>query len=95
MDAEASIYVYNISTGEEIVQCFPQGPTVFMNDVTIVDGKAYATDSLFNSIMVLDVAAALTGECVVDAIELPDSFASVNGSFGANGKPYTYLSIRN
>lgn len=83
---EAALNVYNATTGQEIRKCYPEGGGFFMNDVAVKDGKAYATDSFSNSIMVLDVAAAVDGVCDISAIELPSHlFLNSKEGFQASG----------
>ena len=82
---EPTVYVFNATTGDEITKCSLEG-SVFMNDVTVHNGKAYATDSLVNRITEIDVDSATTGECVMASIEIPaEIFAAGNGT-KANGK---------
>ena len=58
----------------------------FLVDVTIVGNYAYVTDSMVNAIMVVDVQAALDGNCVVSSIPTdPNLFQSVNGESLASG----------
>lgn len=82
---EAVVYVYNATTGEEITHCGADF-AIFCNDVTVVDGKAFATDSLVNTILEIDVAAAVNeGECATREIPIPaDIFLEPEG-FKANG----------
>ena len=75
---ETKLHVFDGATGELRASCAPDGPAVFVNDVTAIDGTAYVTDSLVNSIMTVDVEAALNGTCVTSSIALPeDPFLSV------------------
>ena len=83
--SEAVVYVYNATTGDAIVTCAPQ-VAGWINDITVKNGKAYATDSFVNYVTELDVATALMGECVVSQIETPaDVFLTPEG-FKANGE---------
>jgi len=66
------LYFFDAITGDQLALCSPEGDVGFPNDVTVIDGKAYVTDSTVNSLMVVDVAAAVdNGECNVSSIELP------------------------
>lgn len=84
--SEAAVYVYNASTGEDLATCFPLvGDEGFMNDIAIVDGKAYITDSSTPNLMVLDVDKAVNeGVCDVSSIPLGDGFTGIDFP-GANG----------
>ena len=86
----ASLYVYDAETGTELAQCAPSEDEgfVFLNDVTMIDSYAYVTDWYINKIMVVDVEAALDGDCVVKYIETPaEYFLSTPDTFPrANGK---------
>ena len=84
---EPLLYVYDVETGDELAACSPQGDASFVSDVVIIGNYAYATDAQINSIMVVDVEAAIKGECVVTSIEMPaDLFkATVDGEFLASG----------
>lgn len=83
------IYVYDVATGESIAACAPLSISdlgAFMNDVTVVDGVAYATDSVNGELMAFDVDKAVDGICDVWAVDLPDNFNPVvQDDFGANG----------
>ena len=82
---EPVVYVYDAATGEEVAKCGAPSGAGFANDVVVVDGKAYSTDSLVNTILEIDVDAALNGECDVRELALPvDAFFEAEG-FRANG----------
>jgi hypothetical protein len=92
----ASLYVYDAETGTEIAACTPDFAAVLLNDVTVLNGKAYLTDSFVNKIMVVDADAALNGECIVESIDLPEFFISddsirTNGMFGYDACVCVYL----
>lgn len=69
---EAKLHVFDATTGELRASCAPEGLGVFINDVTVIDGTAYVTDSFVNSIMTVDVEAALNGTCTTSSIALPE-----------------------
>lgn len=81
---EPVVYVYNATTGEEVTKCTsPFGEAGFVNDVTVVDGMVYATDSLVNTILAVDVEAALmNGTCQLEEIWTPPE---VSEGFKAKG----------
>jgi hypothetical protein len=85
---DPKLFFYKVETGEEIIACDPTGGAFRdLVDVTIVGIYAFVTDSKFNAIMVVDVEAALDGDCVVSSITTdPDLFLSVNGESLASGK---------
>lgn len=90
---EPALFVFDAATGQQLAKCLPQDGAGFLNDVTVINGIAYVTDSLRNSIMTLDVEAAKSGECISDFIETPaDIFLSddIEIIWSANGE----LSIR-
>ena len=69
------MYVYDAATGEEIASCSPDGDGYYLlNDVAILGDYAYVTDSFYNKLMKVDVAAALEGNCVVSSIETPAEY---------------------
>jgi hypothetical protein len=86
----AALHVFDLASGDLIVSCAPADDHVasFLNDVTVLDGIAYLTDSEVNRIMTVDVAEALQGNCVVSSIETPDYFIALEPGhvdFRANG----------
>lgn len=68
----AALNVFDAVSGDLIVECLPEDEGGFLNDVTVINGLAYATDSFKNSIMVLELDSAKEGECSVSAIETPE-----------------------
>ena len=88
---DPKIYVYNVETGESVVECSPlrtneTGNGIFINDVTVFKGVAYVTDSFSNTLMALSVADAFAGNCTVWELFLPDQFIpSSSEDWGANG----------
>ena len=82
----AAINVFDAVSGELIVECLPEGNGTFLNDVTVINGTAYATDSFQNSIMVMDVEKAKAGECDVSAIETPADIFLSETQWSANGE---------
>ena len=84
--SQTAVYVYDANTGHDIATCIPLvGDDGFMNDVAIVDGKAYITDSGTPNLMVLDVDSAVKkGTCHVSSIALPNEFFDIDFP-GANG----------
>jgi hypothetical protein len=89
---DAALNVFDLASGDLIVSCAPADDHVasFLNDVTVLDGIAYVSDSEVNRIMTVDVAEAVLGNCVVGFIETPDDIftALVPGpsDFRANGR---------
>ena len=85
------VYVYNVATGETVVACAPldvneTGHGAFINDLTIVHGMAYITNSFSQKLMVLDVADAIAGNCTVTDLFLPITFVPTGAEdWGANG----------
>ena len=71
-----ALYFFDPITGEKLAACSPEHEAGLLNDVTVLDGKAYMTDTSNNYITVVDVAAAVNeGACNVSSIELPpDTF---------------------
>ena len=63
-------------TGKELAKCSPPDGEgfKFLNAVTVVEDYAYVTDWELNKLMVVDVEAALDGDCVVDFIETPAEY---------------------
>jgi hypothetical protein len=90
-----SLHVYDAASGELRASCSRpdgDGPSVFINDVTAIDGTAYATDSFINSILTVDVEAALNvGDCETTSIELPEVPFLNQDNFQANGTHYSRL----
>lgn len=84
------LYVYNAETGEEIASCAPVGNEYHMlTDVTIVGDSVYVTDSRLNKLMVVNVKAAMDGDCVVEYVETPAEYfvaATPAEAPRANGK---------
>ena len=74
------VYVYSATDGSPLATCDPlstntDANTTFMNDVTVVGGTAYATDSFNNKLMVFDADEAINnGNCVVSEVDLPEAF---------------------
>jgi hypothetical protein len=82
------VYIYSVA-GKLEATCAPSSLGSFgsfMNDVTVIGDKAYITDSQNDSVMTLDIKAAMQGDCEVGSIALPAVFDSVDAAdFGANG----------
>lgn len=81
------VYVYDANSGEEVAACTSSdSPGQLWNDITILEGTGYITDSRLNLLYTLDVDAAKNGECVVGTIDLPSEFflSETNVNF-ANG----------
>ena len=82
------VYVYDAESGEEVAACTStDNPGQLWNDIAILDGTGYITDSRLNLLYTLDVDAAKNGECVIGSIDLPSEFflSETNVNF-ANGK---------
>jgi hypothetical protein len=84
----AALNVFDAVSGELLAECVPEVEGKFMNDVTVINGLAYATDSFQNSIMVLELESVKAGTCVVDSIETPEEIFLSEGEdvWSANGK---------
>jgi len=84
--SQTAVYVYDAKSGDDIVTCFPfVGNDGFMNDIAILDEKAYITDSGTPNLMVLNVNKAVNeGICDVSSIALPTEFFDIDFP-GANG----------
>lgn len=83
----AALNVFDAVTGELLAECAPEVEGKFMNDVTVINGLAYATDSFQNHIMVLELESVKTsGSCVVDSIETPEEIFLSEDVWSANGK---------
>jgi hypothetical protein len=86
---EPEVYVYSATSGELKATCEPTSMGTcgsFLNDVTAIGDKAYITDSQNDSVMTLDIKAAMQGDCEVGSIALPGVFDATNAAdFGANG----------
>jgi hypothetical protein len=83
---DPKLFVYQVENGTQVAACAPESETSFLNDVAIVGNYAYVTNSINNTIMVVDVAKALLGVCDVLSIETPaELFQSQDGEFLANG----------
>jgi len=85
-ESAAVVHVFDAVTGEILINCVPDGGGVFFNDVTVIDGTAYATDSFQNRIMTLDVESAKNGVCVLSSIETPAEVFLSDDEFSANGE---------
>lgn len=84
---EVRMYVYSAKTGKRIASCKPKWKVGFINDLTVLGGIAYVTDSYQNRLMVVDAEMARNGRCKVSALTLPPDF-DVNGGaaeYAANG----------
>jgi hypothetical protein len=83
------VYVYSALSGKLKSTCAPSSTGSFgsfLNDVTVIGDMAYITDSQNDSVMTLDVKAAMQGDCQVGSIVLPAVFDALDtGDFGANG----------
>ena len=84
---ESIVYVFDAENGEEVAACTSiDTPGQLWNDITILDGTGYITDSRLSVLYTLDVEAAKDGECVVGTIDLPEQFfLSVDSANMANG----------
>ena len=82
---EAALHVFDAITGEEIVTCVPQDGGTFMNDVTVLDGTAYVTDSFSNRIMTVDMELVKNGVCDVSFVETDASVFMIPEVLAANG----------
>lgn len=69
LGATPSVHVFDVTTGDKIVSCFPEG-ALLVNDLTVVDGYLYVTESINPLLMKYDIGALLVGECVMDRIPL-------------------------
>lgn len=85
-NATAGLLVFDAVNGELLAECLPEVEGKFINDVTVINGLAYATDSFQNSIMVLELESAAKGECIVSAIETPAEIFLSDDIWSANGK---------
>jgi hypothetical protein len=84
------VYVYSSKSGHLMATCAPLSTGTFgsfLNDVTVIGDKAYITDSQNDSVMTLDIKAAMKGKCKVSSIALPSPEFNVDNSadFAANG----------
>jgi hypothetical protein len=70
-DVEPCIHVYHAITGDEIISCEPDFPAKEIMDVTVLGNMAYATDSMLNQIVAMNIDEAIKGICNVVSIELP------------------------
>lgn len=84
--SQTAVYVYDATTGEDIATCVPLvGDEGFMNDIAIVDGKAYITDTNTPNLMVMDIDLAVKeGVCDVSSIDISEGFAGLDFP-GVNG----------
>jgi len=87
----AAVNVFDAVSGELLAECVPEGGGIFMNDVTVINGLAYATDSFQNSVMVMELESAKAGECIVSAIETPEEIFLSNETWSTNGELYILL----
>jgi hypothetical protein len=83
--ADPLLFLFSVADGNLIASCGPTEASSFVNDVVVVGDNAYATDSIGNRLLVMDLAAAKQGVCNMSTVPLPDSFVSLDGSFAANG----------
>ena len=90
-NGQPQVYLYHVETGNSIVACSPPsvnetGHGVFINDVAVLDGTAYVTDSFSARIMAVDVLEAMEGNCNVTEIFLPNEFIPQHSEdWGTNG----------
>lgn len=87
----AEVYVYDASTKASLAACaqMPHEGGSMVNGIGVLDGVAYVTDSFYGKLMAFDLAMAKAGTCEVWEVDLPESFAPIEGAFMANGiKPY-------
>lgn len=82
------VYVYDEESGEEVAACTSvDQPGQLWNDIAIMDGTGYITDSRLNFLYTLDIEAAKNGECEIGTIELPPQFFLSETNINlANGK---------
>lgn len=83
-----TLSAYSAVDGAEVAVCVPP-PEDFpraslLNDVTVLNGKVYVTESFrTNQLYVLDLAELSQGNCVSSTLDLGDAFGGAG--FGANG----------
>ena len=84
----AGMYVYDAMTGAEIIGCLPDfdSSDMLVNDVVVIDNKAYWTLSFSNKIPVMDLAA-ITG----DMMEEPAT--AVTRDISLCSKSITYIDL--
>ena len=88
----AAIHLGDATTGQHVKSCtLPDGTTPgFLNDLEVIDGIAYITDSGFPRLWSLDIAAALDDENCTLTMEAgldPDIFsATAEAPFASNGE---------
>ena len=87
---QAKLYVHDATTGNEIVSCTPPVNVGVINDVTIMDDIAYATDGRINQLIVMDMHDAIAGKCSITSIQLPanEFFSDDAGEIRAAGTSY-------
>ena len=93
------VYLYNVSSGKSLAACSlpvvnETGNGAFVNDVAVLGGMAYVTNSFSPKLMAVHVACAINGVCLVEELVLPNNFIpadpndwSVNGvvPYGSDG----------
>jgi len=90
----AKMYAFDALTGDVVADCSPSydNPSALFNDVAVVDGTAYFTDSFTTTITKMDVAAAKNGDCALSYIALPNDLCGE--SFCLNGiLPYDSMGL--
>jgi hypothetical protein len=90
-NGQPEVYLYDAETGESVVVCAPPswnetGQGAFVNDVAVLNGTAYVTNSFSSLILAVDVEQAMAGTCSLPEIYLPTEFAPLHAEdWGTNG----------
>ena len=87
VSVEAAFRAFEASTGTLLAECLiPGNSSSFINDVAVMDGLAYITDSFRSELLVYDTADLKNGVCNPTTIVLESPFPPTTSAITANGE---------